>query len=129
MRLAPLVAAALVVAAAVLAVVAFAGGDEAPATAAAVAPAPPAGLAVWVAQGCGGCHTLGAANSHGTFGPDLGETLRGLPASYVRRSIVDPEAATAPDWEPGGMPGDYARRMSAADLDLLVGFLLAAARG
>jgi cytochrome c551 len=49
------------------------------------------GLRVWAAQGCGSCHTLAAAGSSGTFGPDLGETLRGARArSSAGRSSIPP---------------------------------------
>ena len=86
------------------------------------------GLAVWVAQGCGSCHTLAAANSHGTFGPDLGSSLAGEPASSIRRSIVDPGAEAAANYEVGMMPEDFATRIAPGDLDRLVAFLRASAR-
>jgi mono/diheme cytochrome c family protein len=86
------------------------------------------GLRVWAAQGCGSCHTLAAAGSSGTFGPDLGETLRGAPRPIIRRAIVDPAAAAAPGYATGMMPEDYQRRMSAAELDRLVAFIDRSAR-
>jgi mono/diheme cytochrome c family protein len=33
-----------------------------------------AGADVWTANGCGGCHTLAAANASGNVGPNLDET-------------------------------------------------------
>ena len=33
-----------------------------------------AGSDVWTANGCGGCHTLAAANASGNVGPNLDET-------------------------------------------------------
>jgi mono/diheme cytochrome c family protein len=119
----------LAIAAAGMAVAAFAGGDD-PAPAprgSATAAAAPEGLAVWAAQGCGSCHTLAAADSHGTIGPDLGSSLRGMPASYVKESIVAPQAAVAAGYSAGAMPEDYARRIGPADLDRLVTFLLQSA--
>jgi mono/diheme cytochrome c family protein len=55
-----------------LAVLTGCGGDgEATST----ATAPPAGGAeIWASQGCGGCHTLSAADATGTVGPNLDET-------------------------------------------------------
>jgi mono/diheme cytochrome c family protein len=107
------------------------GEDEAlpasPRPAATVAKADP-GLRVWAAQGCGSCHTFAAAGSSGRFGPDLGQTLRGAPRAIIRRAIVDPGAAATPGYGTGMMPEDYARRMSAADLDRLVAFIDRGAR-
>ena len=86
------------------------------------------GLRVWAAQGCGSCHTFAAAGSSGTFGPDLGETLRGAPPAIIRTAIVDPNAAAAPGYGTGMMPEDYERRMSRAELDRLVAFIDRGAR-
>lgn len=122
MRIATALAGGLAGAAAVMAVLAFTtGGDGGQPQAARD------GLAVWTAQGCGSCHTLAAANAKGVIGPDLGATLKGMPAAYIRTSIVDPNANAAPGWETGTMPEDYAKRISPGDLDLLVAFLRASA--
>jgi mono/diheme cytochrome c family protein len=97
-RIATAVAGGLALAAAVMAVLAFTSGGDgggqsaAPATAGQTAD----GKAVWLAQGCGSCHTLAAVNAHGDIGPDLAATLKGAPASYVRESIVNPNAHAAP---------------------------------
>lgn len=106
------------------------GGDDGEGESQPASPRPAAtvakadhGLRVWAAQGCGSCHTFAAAGSSGTFGPDLGQTLRGAPRAIIRRAIVDPGAAAAPGYGTGMMPEDYARRMSAADLDRLVAFI------
>jgi cytochrome c oxidase subunit 2 len=133
-RPAPLIAGGLVVAAAALAVVAFtAGNDAAPAERAAAPPEPTAvahgdGQGVWVAQGCGSCHTLAAAGSTGTLGPDLALSLHGMPAAYVKESIVAPSKVAAAGWETGLMPDDYATRIAPDDLDALVTFLRENAR-
>jgi mono/diheme cytochrome c family protein len=124
------------VAAAVMVVLAFAGDDEGDERAAAPPTATPAappagaadGLAVWVEHGCGSCHTLAAANARGTFGPDLGSTLKGVPASYIKESIVAPDKVAAPGFSTGMMPSDYAARIAPDDLDRLVSFLQASAR-
>ena len=124
-------------AAAAMAAVAFTSGGEGPGGETAASPvataatAPAAqtrgGLAAWVAQGCGSCHTLAAANAHGTFGPDLGVSLAGTSAAAIRRSIVDPRAEAAAGYETGMMPDDYATRIAPRDLDRLVAFLRAGA--
>ena len=130
MRIATAVAGGLALAAAVMAVLAVTSGGDgggqsaAPATAGQTA----GGQAVWLAQGCGSCHTLAAVNAHGDIGPDLAATLKGAPASYVRESIVNPNAHAAAGFSTGAMPEDYASRMTPAELDRLVGFLRASAR-
>jgi cytochrome c oxidase subunit 2 len=129
-RPAAIAAGVLVVAAAGMAVAAFAGGDgEAPppraaATATPAAARAPDGLAVWAREGCGGCHTFAAANSHGPIGPDLGASLRKMPAAYVKESIVAPDAAIAAGYAAGTMPEDYAERIAPDDLDRLVAFIV-----
>jgi len=134
--LATAVAGGLVIAAAGMAIVGItADGDDggrasAPPTATPAAAGEHArdGLAVWVAQGCGSCHTLAAANAHGDIGPDLGSSLTGVPASYIKESIVAPSAHAAPGYATGMMPEDYASRIAPSELDRLVSFLQASAR-
>jgi len=123
-----------VLAAAAMIAVAFTSGDgparEPRATTASGTPATrtQAGLAVWTAQGCGSCHTLAAANAHGTFGPDLGASLAGASATSIRRSIVAPADEAAAGYDVGMMPDDYGARIASADLERLVIFLRASAR-
>jgi mono/diheme cytochrome c family protein len=134
MTLATAAAGGFVAAAAVMAALAFATGDgdeeraAAPPTATPAAPGGRDGLAVWTEQGCGSCHTLAAANSHGDIGPDLESSLKGVPASYIKESIVAPSKAAAAGYSTGPMPEDYAARIAPEDLDRLVSFLQANAR-
>jgi mono/diheme cytochrome c family protein len=134
-RIATAVAGALAIAAAAMGVLAFTtgDGDEGPAASrASTAPAEPrasAGLAIWMAQGCGSCHTLAAANAHGEIGPDLGSSLEGVSAATIETSIVAPNAAAAAGYSTGTMPEDYASRIAPDDLVRLVAFLRASARG
>ena len=86
------------------------------------------GLDVWAEQGCGSCHTLAAANAHGFVGPDLASSLKGVPTSYIKESIVAPSKAAAAGYSVGAMPEDYASRINPEDLDRLVSFLRASAR-
>jgi mono/diheme cytochrome c family protein len=137
-RVATAVAGALAIAAVVMVVLALTtGGDgdgraQAPPTATPAAPAAAGrssrGLAVWAAQGCGSCHTLAAANAHGVIGPDLASSLKGVPTSYIKESIVAPGKVAAAGYSTGMMPGDYAARIAPDDLDALVSFLQASAR-
>lgn len=114
------VVAGLVVAGAVFAAVMLAGGEhERPI--AAEAPAP-TGQTVFAEMGCGSCHRLAAASSTGQIGPDLDERLRAHTRASLRQKIVDPASSQRYTT----MPEDFDERMSDAELDALVDFLLAA---
>jgi mono/diheme cytochrome c family protein len=84
---------------------------------------PGAGRAVFLAQGCGTCHTFAAAGSQGTVGPNLDETLAGQDDAYIRRSIVDPNAEIAQGFSAGVMPDTYEEQLSPKQLSDLVAFL------
>src|SRR5215218_10698117 len=56
---------------------------------------PAQGKALFVSQGCGGCHTFKAAGTSGQTGPNLDQTLKGKDEAYIRESIVDPNATIA----------------------------------
>ena len=62
---------------------------------------------------------LAAAGSRGAIGPSLDDALADHTRASLRAKIFDPGTGSV-------MPQDFARRMSSADLDALVGFLLAA---
>lgn len=74
---------------------------------------------VFTRMGCGSCHTLAAAGSTGTLGPDLNQRLGSHSAASLEAVILDPPAT-------GLMPTDFGRRMTDAELDALVRFLLSA---
>jgi len=89
-----------------------------------------AGKAVFANNACGSCHTLAAAGANGTVGPDLDK----LPAyarqagqpleSFVRQSIVDPNAYIAPGYPKGVMPQTFGTSLTTAQLDDLVAFVV-----
>ncbi len=83
------------------------------------------GGAIFAANGCGSCHTLGAANATGTVGPDLDQISRPQ-AAYVRDAIVDPNKAIASGFSPDIMPDDFGDKLSPEELDALVEYLLKA---
>jgi mono/diheme cytochrome c family protein len=132
-RPAPVAAGLLACAAAAMVVAAFASGDgderaaptPAPAPTAATAAAAHDGEAVWVANGCGSCHMFEPAGARGQFGPNLAATLKGMPASYIRESIVNPSKVAAAGFSTGMMPEDYGARIAPADLARLVDFIRA----
>jgi cytochrome c len=80
------------------------------------------GRGVFVRMGCGSCHTLAAAGSTGSIGPNLDERLD----QHTRASLI--ARITAPPSADGFsvMPTDFGSRMNARELDELVRFLLAA---
>jgi mono/diheme cytochrome c family protein len=81
------------------------------------------GAQVFADNGCGGCHTLAAAEAGGTVGPDLDEVLVGQSAAMIEKSIVDPNAEIATGFSPDVMPTNYADMIDQAELKDLVDFL------
>jgi mono/diheme cytochrome c family protein len=82
------------------------------------------GAQVFAGNGCGGCHTLAAANSGGTTGPNLDEVLAGQSAAMIHKSIVDPNAQLAKGYPANVMPSNYQSLISPTELEELVDFLV-----
>ena len=59
------------------------------------------------AIGCGSCHTMKAAGTSGTIGPNLDKELTADPASATRESIVDPNKEIIPGYSANVMPTNY----------------------
>jgi len=91
------------------------------------------GLTLFNQFGCNSCHTLSAASSSGTIGPDLDKlatfaTNAHRPLSaFVHQSIVQPGAYVEKGY-PNVMPKDFGRRLSKSQLTFLVQFLVASAK-
>jgi mono/diheme cytochrome c family protein len=103
------------------------GGEEVssaptPAARAAGKPDPVGGRLVFAQMGCGSCHQLAVAGSKGGIGPSLDDALPRHTAASLQAKIVNPGTGSV-------MPGDFAQRMSFADLQALVDFLMAARGG
>jgi mono/diheme cytochrome c family protein len=90
------------------------------------APGGPGGQ-VFAQNGCGGCHTLKAAGSSGTTGPDLDQVLPKMSAAQIKQSIVDPNAKISPGYPPNVMPQNFGQTISPKDLKLLIDFLTGSA--
>ena len=89
---------------------------------------PPLGTAQEVfTEFCGSCHSLEAAASAGTTGPDLDEVLPGQDEQEVATSIRDPEAEIAQGFPGGVMPPFDENRIPPENLGALVEYLLACA--
>jgi mono/diheme cytochrome c family protein len=81
------------------------------------------GAQVFANNGCGGCHTLAAANSGGTTGPNLDEVLPGQTAAMIEESIVDPNAKIASGYPANVMPSNFGESLSKKELEELIEFL------
>jgi cytochrome c551/c552 len=90
------------------------------------------GKAIFIAQGCGSCHTFTPAGpeAKGTIGPDLDKLAQYAQQAnkplrqFVTESIVKPEAYVQPGYPHNVMPKSYAS-LPANDLKDLVDFLTA----
>jgi cytochrome c2 len=85
-------------------------------------------------NGCGACHTLAAAGSTGTIGPDL-DKLKGYAQTagepleeFIHESIVDPNTYVEKGYQPNVMPENF-KSLPKSTLDALVAFLAASAKG
>jgi len=79
-------------------------------------------------QQCARCHTLADAGSTAEIGPDLDKVLAGEDADFIRESIVDPNAEIEEGFQPDVMPKDFEEKLSDAQLDALVEYLLEAVK-
>ena len=76
-----------------------------------------------VKYGCQACHTVLGTES--PVGPPLTGIGQRLKAGQIRQGIIDPNAIVAEGFFPNVMPADFADRMTARELELLVAFLSA----
>jgi mono/diheme cytochrome c family protein len=102
-----------------------------------VAPTPAAGKAVFTGVGgCGSCHTLAAAGTTGTVGPNLDAHLgtdcknpasirvRGATlAKCIQTAIVNPYAFLPAGFAAGVMPNNFSKTLSPSQIQALVAFL------
>jgi cytochrome c oxidase subunit 2 len=103
-------------------------GPKGPAGGAAAQPVAPkqlfiAGKPQTGATACGSCHTLAAAGTSGTTGPDLDKVLKGKSPAFIKQSIEDPNAVIAPGYSAGIMPPNFRDTLSPAEIDALVQYL------
>jgi cytochrome c oxidase subunit 2 len=93
----------------------------------------PSAKALFVSNGCNGCHTFKPAGANGTVGADLDKLAEearraGKPLEeFIRESIVNPNAYVEPGYPKGVMPGTYSS-LPKAQLDALVQFLVGGAK-
>ncbi|HWF33896.1 MAG TPA: c-type cytochrome [Solirubrobacteraceae bacterium] len=102
---------------------------------------PAAGKQVFTGVGtCASCHTLTAAGSTGTVGPNLNtiKTACAAPASQkvrgstlracIQKAIVDPYAYIPPGYTAGVMPSNFGTRLKPNEITALVNFIAGAAK-
>jgi mono/diheme cytochrome c family protein len=86
------------------------------------------GAQVFANNGCGGCHTLAAAKSGGTTGPNLDEVLPDQNAAMIEESIVDPNANIAQGYPANVMPQNFQSLIKPSELQQLVRYLVESTR-
>jgi cytochrome c oxidase subunit 2 len=89
----------------------------------------PDGADVFASNGCGGCHTLGAASSTGKIGPDLDTALKGQDAAKIKEDITDPNAEITKGYGANIMPPNFEQTLSPEELDALVKYLQESQKG
>jgi mono/diheme cytochrome c family protein len=103
---------------------------------------PAAGKAVFTGVGgCGSCHTLAAAGTTGTVGPNLDKDLRANCATpqskkirgatlqqCIETAITKPYAYLPAGYKAGVMPANFAKTLSKSEIAALVNFISGAAK-
>ena len=87
------------------------------------------GAQVFANNGCGGCHTLAAAKTGGTTGPDLDEVLGGQSFAMVEQSIVDPNKQITKGYPPNVMPSTFEEQLTPEELKQLTDYLIRETQG
>ena len=90
-----------------------------------------AGKAVFTGSGgCGSCHTLAAAGTTGTVGPNLGTAIvpdakkAGMPVKpFIMDSILKPNSFIAPGYGPNVMPQTFGQTLTQTQVQALVNFI------
>jgi mono/diheme cytochrome c family protein len=82
------------------------------------------GAQVFANNGCGGCHTLAAAESGGTIGPNLDEVLPGHTAAAITEMIVEPNAEVLKGYPANVMPQNFGETLTPKEIEDLVQYLV-----
>jgi mono/diheme cytochrome c family protein len=84
------------------------------------------GAQLFASAGCGSCHTLGAAGTTGTTGPNLEESLApDDDTAGIEEMIVNPNVEVVEGYPPNVMPQTYGQTFSKAEIHQLAEFLVA----
>jgi len=87
------------------------------------------GAQVFANNGCGGCHTLAAAESGGTVGPDLDEVLPGHTPAAITEMIVEPNAEVLKGYPANVMPQNFGEKLTPKEIEDLVQYLVKETKG
>jgi mono/diheme cytochrome c family protein len=82
------------------------------------------GAQVFANNGCGGCHTLAAAESGGVTGPNLDEVLPGQSAAEIKEDILEPNAKITPGYQANIMPQEFEQTIPPEEIEQLVEYLM-----
>ena len=86
------------------------------------------GATVFAENGCGACHQIsGVAGAVGKVGPTL-NGVGGDPAAAIKTSIVKPNAEIVKGYAANIMPQNFAKLLTAQQIDALVAYLQKVAR-
>jgi cytochrome c oxidase subunit 2 len=110
------------------------GGETAPAGGGGGGGGAPAASAdgdkVFASNGCGGCHTLSAADgATGQIGPNLDTALKDQDAAMIKEDIVDPNAEITKGYGADIMPSNFGEALSPEEVDALVKYLQESQKG
>lgn len=84
------------------------------------------GAQVFTSAGCGSCHTLAAAGSTGTTGPNLDESLAPDDnTAGIEEMIVHPNEEVVEGYPQNVMPQTYSETLSKAEVHELAEYLVA----
>jgi mono/diheme cytochrome c family protein len=84
------------------------------------------GSQIFTSTGCGSCHTLAAAGSTGTTGPDLNEFLAPDDTTAgVEEMILHPNLELAEGYPANVMPQNYGQTLSKPEVQELAEYLVA----
>jgi mono/diheme cytochrome c family protein len=103
---------------------------------------PAAGKAVFTGiGGCGSCHTLAAAGTHGIVGPNLDKALKASCATpqsqkirgatlqkCIETAIVNPYAYIPAGFHAGVMPSNFGKSLTKSEITALVNFISSATK-
>lgn len=82
-----------------------------------------AGNAATGATACGSCHTLGAAGTTSSVGPNLDKIAPDDTAKVLRGMIVNPDEEIVAGYTKGVMPHDYAKTLTPAQVTALARYI------
>ncbi|MGN6257292.1 MAG: c-type cytochrome [Solirubrobacterales bacterium] len=87
------------------------------------------GAQIFASAGCGSCHTLAAAGTTGTTGPNLGESLAPDDnTAGIEEMIAHPNEEVVEGYPANVMPQNYGQTFSKAELHQLAEYLVASTK-